>query len=406
MAGLSQALELMIKQQSNTIIEGGNCNSYSIDIVNKFMFTVDEDGKYHSYDDNPAIIYMDNCINIWMKHGVVHRDNEHRKNDNKPAVIYNEVQMFYKNGLLHNDRIGTSSVLLTNGYNDCRKKNSFMVNDLYWNGLLYTTHNINFIKIPQHLFTTLLFFKIETKCYEWRTKRNMLYSLRYENIHIFDNSYLQKYGVWEPNDINEFKINDNTYELNDDTYKEKSYKNKNDETNIVNEVVKNIENVFTTYPELEKICEVNGKTKESVINHWKFIVKELYYLYVKENIINNIRDYICKNNLKNINFKINEINNNHNPSNIGSIHINNFTAEYIYKLYEQFYNKHVLFTFLTKEKNINYINKYKYYICDNEKNQITMYKCIKCDNEFNNQYFINDKIYCDKCDDFIDIVLN
>jgi hypothetical protein len=143
MAGLSQAITTLINTQSNNIIKSEN---YSIDLVNKFMFTTDEDGKYHSYDDNPAIIYMDTNINIWMNHGVIHRD------DFKPAVIFNEVHMFYKNGLLHN-KIGMESITV-NRFNLCLKDKPYreispnISNNLYWNGISYRNYSYNdFLKI-------------------------------------------------------------------------------------------------------------------------------------------------------------------------------------------------------------------------------------------------------------------
>jgi len=52
-----------------------------------------KDGKliYHSFDDEPAMIY-DNGTKYWYKDGLLHRDN------NLPAIIYSDGDCgYYKN---------------------------------------------------------------------------------------------------------------------------------------------------------------------------------------------------------------------------------------------------------------------------------------------------------------------
>lgn len=81
--------------------------------------TRDENGRLHSIDDQPAIIY-DNGDRMWFKHGVKHRDNDkpaeelssydawwqngemHRDGD-KPAVDSGDEKIWYKHGLVHRD---------------------------------------------------------------------------------------------------------------------------------------------------------------------------------------------------------------------------------------------------------------------------------------------------------------
>jgi hypothetical protein len=51
------------------------------DQIGKFLYTKDDIGNYHSYNDNPAIEYLDGSCKIWYKNGLIHRiDN--------PAIIY------------------------------------------------------------------------------------------------------------------------------------------------------------------------------------------------------------------------------------------------------------------------------------------------------------------------------
>jgi hypothetical protein len=67
------------------------------DPVNKFTYTLDENNRYHSFDDRPAIEYTNTSEKIWMKHGVLDRD--YKKG---PAMINNTSYSYYKDGLLHN----------------------------------------------------------------------------------------------------------------------------------------------------------------------------------------------------------------------------------------------------------------------------------------------------------------
>jgi hypothetical protein len=66
------------------------------DPIGKFLYTKDDMGNYHSYDDNPAIEYLDDSeLKIWYKHGLIHRDfltqmrsdKEHKTK--KHAISYN-----------------------------------------------------------------------------------------------------------------------------------------------------------------------------------------------------------------------------------------------------------------------------------------------------------------------------
>jgi hypothetical protein len=93
MTGINQIIEKLILNQSNNIIN--NHHNYSIDLANKFMFTINENKQYHSFNDNPAIIYMDTLIKIWMDNGNIHRINQ-------PAIITNSGELYFiENYLLY-----------------------------------------------------------------------------------------------------------------------------------------------------------------------------------------------------------------------------------------------------------------------------------------------------------------
>ncbi len=84
-----------------------------------FKYTKNEIGNYHSYNDDPAIEYLDGSIKIWYDNGLIHRINNpamirkhysgdiinefynfgklHSYND-KPAITGNNLSDFYENG--------------------------------------------------------------------------------------------------------------------------------------------------------------------------------------------------------------------------------------------------------------------------------------------------------------------
>jgi hypothetical protein len=54
------------------------------DPIGKFLYTKDDMGNYHSYDDQPAIEYLDGSAKLWYRNGLIHRFD-------KPAIIYYHV---------------------------------------------------------------------------------------------------------------------------------------------------------------------------------------------------------------------------------------------------------------------------------------------------------------------------
>lgn len=55
---------------------------YIWDFTNRIKFTLNANNRYQSFNDLPAIEYIDNSgVLIWLNDGFVHRDN------NKPAYV-------------------------------------------------------------------------------------------------------------------------------------------------------------------------------------------------------------------------------------------------------------------------------------------------------------------------------
>lgn len=107
-----------------------------------FMYTINENNNYHSFNDQPAIIHTNHNTRVWMKDNVLHRDYKkgpalNSKNDGK-------IKKFYiKDGEFHHPTkdaftYGTHTKLYYNGieYNEFHHNDS---DELH--GFLYA--NIN-----------------------------------------------------------------------------------------------------------------------------------------------------------------------------------------------------------------------------------------------------------------------
>jgi len=78
-----------------------------VDPIGKFKYTMNDMNQYHSYNDEPAIEYLDGSAKIWYKNGLLHRDD-------KPAIIklmmsqqsnYKTEEEYYFEGKLHSYNI-------------------------------------------------------------------------------------------------------------------------------------------------------------------------------------------------------------------------------------------------------------------------------------------------------------
>lgn len=67
-----------------------------LDIEHKFTYTKDYYGQYHSFNDKPAIEYIETGTKIWMKNGELHRDIK-----NGPAIVSKTQNKYYVDGKLH-----------------------------------------------------------------------------------------------------------------------------------------------------------------------------------------------------------------------------------------------------------------------------------------------------------------
>ena len=70
---------------------------YKFNCKKEFKYSVDSNGEYHSFDDQPAIEYF-NGNKIWMKNGVIHRCQYLG-----PSFQSNIKMEYYTNGKLHCD---------------------------------------------------------------------------------------------------------------------------------------------------------------------------------------------------------------------------------------------------------------------------------------------------------------
>ena len=93
--------------------------------INKhgYKHLYDQNGKYHSYNDLPAIITVAGAKH-WYKHGEKHRDND------LPACVYPDgTKYWYFDGYLHRNN-GLPAVITLNGKKEYwfygRKQNKFL----------------------------------------------------------------------------------------------------------------------------------------------------------------------------------------------------------------------------------------------------------------------------------------
>ena len=140
MSGLQQSIQEIVNQQNSKIIKSDDLSSYNIDLSNRFLFTVDEEGRYHSYNGKPAIVYMDSDIKIWMEHGKIDNKIEASMNYyyNGKATIYNRINYNYFKGFKYtnNDSINEYSCL----YCKTKYENKY---------ILYRNYNIKKIYCKQ-----------------------------------------------------------------------------------------------------------------------------------------------------------------------------------------------------------------------------------------------------------------
>jgi hypothetical protein len=75
------------------------------DPIGKFKYTKNDMNQYHSYNDMPAIEYLDGSSKIWYKNGLIHRENQ-------PAIITKDTDEYYFEGKLHSHNIGKPAIII------------------------------------------------------------------------------------------------------------------------------------------------------------------------------------------------------------------------------------------------------------------------------------------------------
>ena len=126
------------------------------DPIGKFKYTKDDMGNYHSYDDEPAIEYLDGSAKLWYKNGLIHRID-------KPAIIYitepNIKEIGHENdsGSLRNYFKENKNILYYNQKNTniyynrlnsisnttCQSYKIKYVSEYFDNGIKYTTQKLD-----------------------------------------------------------------------------------------------------------------------------------------------------------------------------------------------------------------------------------------------------------------------
>jgi hypothetical protein len=98
---------------------------YKFNCEKEFKYSVDSNGEYHSFDDQPAIEYL-NGNKIWMKNGVMHRCQYLG-----PAFQSNIKMEYYMNGKLHCD-YGPAVIEISEKYPN-RARCLYYINGVYKN---------------------------------------------------------------------------------------------------------------------------------------------------------------------------------------------------------------------------------------------------------------------------------
>ena len=82
---------------------------YHYEPEHNFIYTLNNKGQYHSFNDNPAIIHFNNNTKVWMTDGKLNRDHvigpallsKYNLIDDKGKHKIKVNQCYFKNGILH-----------------------------------------------------------------------------------------------------------------------------------------------------------------------------------------------------------------------------------------------------------------------------------------------------------------
>jgi hypothetical protein len=415
MAGLQQSIQQIVNQQNSKIIKSDDLSSYNIDLANRFLFTVDEEGRYHSYNDEPAIVYMDTDIKIWMEHGKINDKIEAKygvysaKHGSSYASInkYNYIKGFrYCNAkriyiqyyisnnkdlclslkLLFISNISNNSCLENRLISDFKYNDSIGIHDLKYinqkSKIIFNTIDYIksvFINNDKHFSSCYNMFnreyndKYDTEIYKYCREKNCM-------LMIFNNDIIEKFNL-----------------------------------DFINKILLFITNFINTNKYIVDLCKINKIDKKDILNQWNYILNfenfqnllnDIYYqecIYIfkktgyKNIIMTTQSDNITLNNIKN-----EIIYNKDNIDNIYKVLVSNFE-----------YNKINDYTLINFEKNANYLISNNYYIIKENETAINnniisyySYKCSKCNNllddiEIYSNHNVH-RIYCSYCDDIFE----
>lgn len=416
MSGLQQSIQQIVNQQNSKIIKSDELSSYSIDLTNRFLFTLDEEGRYHSYNDEPAIVYMDTDIYIWMEHGKIQNRNEYNysiKCKSKPCDYnyelkyikgfrYCEIKQIYAQKYINDNKdlcLSLKLLFISNIYNNryFSLYNRFITDFKYNESLdIPDLHYIN--QKSKIIFNTIAYINslfISNDTHFTGGNNNIaiiIHPLNHGNYKEIIDNEVYKYS----NEMNCKIAIFNNYII------EKF------NLDLINKISLFITNFINTNRYINDLCKINNIDKKDILNKWKYILKFDNF----NKLINDIYYQECINSFKKDGYKkiIMTLKTN-------NITLNDIKDETIYNkedidnIYKMLvstfeYDKINDYTLINFEKNCNYLISNNYYIIKENDNNIISYCNYKCDNCCN---FLENikiysnrnvhRIYCKYCDD-------
>jgi hypothetical protein len=316
-AGLQQSIQEIVNQQNSKIIKSDELSSYSIDLSNRFLFTLDEEGRYHSYNNEPAIVYMDSDIKIWMEHGKTFKKNGYSIITKKGKYLFDNLKSKYDKldmKLIYNLK-NKIELLFSSNINELFSlKYNLNLNITELHSLYYNICDNDYFCNGNTKFKNE-YINIINDYDDCRIIKNIWkINFNFTNINIKNiiDELIKKYDIGNPNNPFKFKLfltdeDINEININIENYIENYIFNNNDElkyllklNNItINQVKNNIKLYLNNYDNyiistvisyfINEVCHTWGEKTEFIINNFKFnntdiILNKLYQNLFKNNM--------------------------------------------------------------------------------------------------------------------------
>lgn len=145
----------------------------------KFKYTTDDEGEYHSYDDLPAIEYLDETnTKIWMWHGLIHRESQ------KAAIIF--TTNYNANANPHNNP--TTSEFYDEGVLILRFEN----NKYFYNNQTPKWQAIIYLHFGNWIYERLVIRHSNNKYYAHNFENQTLKKIQSNTTHVIDDTISPK----------------------------------------------------------------------------------------------------------------------------------------------------------------------------------------------------------------------